>query len=396
MAASRSAGSVVANTSTSRLPGTGQIQHAYHAAPAAPPLPGPPSGDGYEIWLPDQGTNTIHIYDPQLREIDRIQFGPEVVRPHMIDFDSQGRYTFVANPVSGNVAVIRTADREVVALVPTGPGTHMARVTPDDSAAWVAVIGGQRFSEIPLDLDAAEPTFAVGRVIDTAEALADAPFAYPSAGAVCHDYTADSRFAYLTFGPGPAQGGVVVVDLDAAAFVRFYDPAVVKPNCGVERSPDGRKMYANWGGDVASDTQGEWYVFDTATHNLLRTQSSRGVDAHGVRATPDGNWLLMVNRATSNALLINPRTDKVVRELGFVGKSPDIIDYSPDSRYAFIALRGPNPLSGPHAIAGDTPGFAVLHMPSGRLLTIVQQPLRFDANGAILNDPPGIGVRVLD
>jgi hypothetical protein len=82
-------------------------------------------------------------------------------------------------------------------------------------------------------------------------------------------------------------------------------------------------------------------------------------------------------------------------ELDFVGTSPDILDYSPDGRYAYISLRGPNPLTGPHAIAGDTPGFAVLHVPSGRLLHVVELDPVFNAQGQQINDPHGIGVRVL-
>lgn len=358
-------------------------------------IAGPPTGDGYEVWLPDQGTNTIHVYDPSFDEIDTIEFGSEVVRPHMIDFDSQYRYAFVANTVSGNVAVIRTADRQVVAVVETGPGTHMAAVTPDDSAVWVAVIGGQRFLEIPLDLDDPTPTFEVGRVIDTADALAAAPYAYPSAKAVCHEYTADSRYAYLTFGPGPTEGGLVVVDLQDAEIERFYDPAVVKANCGLALSSDDDTMYVNWSGNVGTGEQGEWYAFDTATHELVHTDSSRGVDAHGVRGTPDGRHLWMVNRATSNAIIIDQRTNRVVRELPFVGKSPDILDFSPDGRYAFVTLRGPNPLSGPHAVAGNTPGFGVLHVPSGRLVTVVQQAPQYYPDGGLKNDPHGIGVRIL-
>jgi DNA-binding beta-propeller fold protein YncE len=364
---------------------------------AASQLPGPPQFAGYEIWVPDQSTNLVHIYDEQLALVDTIDLGAHgIVRPHMIEFDSRYRYAFVANTVSGNIAVIRTHDREVVAVVATGAGSHMVAVTPDDSAVWVAAIGAQRFSEIPLDLDNPDPTFAVDRVIDTAAALSAAPFDYPSAGAVCHQYTADSRFAYLTFGPGPAQGGLVVVDLETAEFVKFFDPQIVKANCGLALTGDGRKMYANWGGDVATGTEGEWYVFDTSTHELVQTDSTRGVDAHGVRLTPDGRWVWMVNRATSNAIIINPRTDRVVRELPFVGKSPDILDFSPDGRYAFVSLRGPNPLTGPHAIAGETPGFAVLHIPSGRLLSVVELPPVHDAGGLLLNDPHGIGVRVLD
>lgn len=40
-------------------------------------------------------------------------------------------------------------------------------------------------------------------------------------------------------------------------------------------------MYANWGGNVDTGAQGRWFVFNTATHDLVRTGSSRGIDAHG-------------------------------------------------------------------------------------------------------------------
>lgn len=242
---------------------------------------------GFEVWLADQGTNQVHIYNRSMRLIETIDLVPHgVTRPHMIDFDSEHRYAFIANTVSGNTAVIRTRDRKVVAVVPTGIGSHMAAVTPDDSAVWVAALGAKTFSEIPLDLDDPAPTFAVDRVIKMDEALAGSPFAYPSAQAVCHQYTADSRHAYLTLGPGATQGGLVVVDITTAEVVEFFDPAVVNANCGLALTADGTKMYANWGGDVATGTQGRWFVFDTSDHELLRTGSSRGVDAHGVRLTP--------------------------------------------------------------------------------------------------------------
>lgn len=62
----------------------------------------------------------------------------------------------------------------------------------------------------------------------------------------------------------------------------------------------------------------------------------------------------------------------------------------------FVSLRGPNPLSGPHAIAGDTPGFSVLDATGGLLLTTITVPPVYDAEGKVINDPHGIGVRSLN
>lgn len=62
---------------------------------------------------------------------------------------------------------------------------------------------------------------------------------------------------------------------------------------------------------------------------------------------PRGCQHWVVNRVTSNAQVIDPRTRSVIAEIPFVGKTPDIVAMSPDSRFAFITLRGPNPVTMP-------------------------------------------------
>jgi hypothetical protein len=63
---------------------------------------------------------------------------------------------------------------------------------------------------------------------------------------------------------------------------------------------------------------------------------------------------------------------------------------SPDSQFAFISLRGPNPVSAPHLAKGTTPGIAVVSIPERRLVRIVQP-----AQGNDRSDFHGIGVRVI-
>lgn len=350
-----------------------------------------PSAQDYELWALDQGTHTVHVLNSQLEEVARIDMSAHGVKvPHMIDFTSDGAYAFIAAPSSGDVSVIRTADRAVVAVVKTGPGTHMAVVKPDDGAVIADVIGSP---DVPRDgkvveitIDRQNEAFEIGRSLVIAEdpAFQAAADKFNDVGAVCHEYTADGRFAYVTLGPALKDGGLVILDTEKFALEAVYPPDEVKANCGTILARDGKYMFVNGG---SADT-GVWYALDTATHKIAGQGDSRGHDAHGVWATPDGKEVWMVNRVSSNGIIIDPRSLEVVAELTDVGKTPDIIAMSPDSQYAFITLRGPNPVTAPHVAKGETPGIAVVSIPERKLIKVVQP-----AEGNENSDFHGIGVR---
>jgi DNA-binding beta-propeller fold protein YncE len=373
-----------------------------------------------EVWSLDQGTDLIHVFNASSNEriveidvsptaladagFDAAPTGPITV-PHMIEFDSRERYAFVASTAGGVTIVIDTAAKEVVEVLPTGAGTHMAAVTPDDSAVWVAAIGAQRMVEIPLDLGQDEPRFAIGRSLDVGELLEPIEEAndwtYPSYGAVCHQFTPDSSEAWVTLGPGWNQGGFFVLDLESGTATHGWDPEVVKANCGV--SVTGEQVLANWSGAVVGpgeDTNGEWYVFDTDSKDLLRTEDARGFDAHGLRLTPDGSAYWQVNRISDNALVIDADSLEVIAEYEDFADTPDIIDYSPDGSLIYVSQRGPAPRSGGvHAAAGSEPGVAVIDTATGDRVaflgtdTIEEEPSADHPDGRILNDVHGLGVR---
>jgi hypothetical protein len=64
----------------------------------------------------------------------------------------------------------------------------------------------------------------------------------------------------------------------------------------------------------------------------------------------------MVNRVSSNRIILDAKPFDIMAELKDIGPTPDIIAMSPDSQFAFISLRGPNPVSAPHLAKGTTPG----------------------------------------
>jgi len=384
--------------------------------------PGTPPGlaraADHEVWMLDQGTDLIHVLDSRDGlDIERavtidlradnlrgagfeVPTGVTTVVPHMIEFDSQHRYAFVAATAGRSTIVIDAQAKEVVAVLETGPASHMAAVTPDDSAVWVAVIGSGELVEIPLDLDAEEPTFAIGRTVDVREVLE--PFAedrgweFPGFQPVCHQFTPDSREAWVTLGPGWNTGGLFVLDLETAEVTAAWDPEVVRANCGVGVNREGTRVVANWSGQVGAgeDTEGEWYVFNAHTRQLLRTESSRGFDAHGVRFTPDGRHLWAVNRISDNGLVIDARSFRVIEEIDDVGDTPDILDFSPDGARVYVTQRGPVPRSGGvHAAAGDAPGIAVLDAATREVLEVITPDPVWSSDRALLNDVHGVGVR---
>jgi DNA-binding beta-propeller fold protein YncE len=408
-------------------------------ARGGPPEGTPPSlaRTAHEVWSLDQGTDLIHVHDSRadLAEVAAIDVSPETLRaagfaaapagvvtvPHMIEFDSQGRYAFIASTSGGVTIVVDARAKQVVAVLPTGPGTHMASITPDDGEVWVSVLGpatvttpeqqAQRaLVQITFgNLDRRDPGFAIGARVEVKAAL-DAYLAGEEVDAsgwapfidhrpVCHQFTPDGREAWVTLGPGWNNGGLFVLDLDTHEVSAAWDPGVVKANCGVGVNADGSRVIANWSGRVeaGNDGEGEWYVFDAASKQLLQTESARGLDAHGVRFTRDGRHIWAVNRNSDNALVIDATTFEVVREYEAFADTPDILDFAPDDSVLYVTQRGPTPVSGaPHAATGETPGVLVASTDTGEAQRLLAPPVATRASdGAVINDIHGVGVRAL-
>lgn len=391
--------------------------------------------DGGEVWVLDQGTDLVHVYDgdDDFAEVTTIDLRPHVLEaagftrpngaatvPHMIEFDSQERYAFIASTAGGVTIVVDARTKQVTDVLATGAGSHMAAVTPDDSAVWVAVIGTpgradtrsdpaggdplpaleRKMVEIVVDLDAATPTFAIDRELRLADLLepleADNDWTYPSLSPVCHQYDPAGTEAWITLGPGWNQGALVVLDLASGELVdaAAYDPDLVKANCGVSVTDE--QVLVNWSGKVTpdEDTLGEWYVIDPVTYDLLATREANGFDTHGLRLTPDGSTYWQVNRLSDEALLIDADSLEVVREIENVAVTPDILAFNPGGEYVYITQRGPTPRSGAiHAASGDEPGLRIVDTATGETLRVLVQPEVRSEAGVVLNDVHGVGVR---
>lgn len=352
-----------------------------------------PEATDYEIWSVDQGTHKIYIHDSDHEHVDTLDLGEYGVRtPHMIDFTSDYAYAFTANLHSGDVAVIRTEDRKVLNILKTGPHTHMAGVSPNDEQVLVDVIGKPdvhrdgRLVEIEMDLDRELFTTARKLRLENDSLLHARSDDFNDFAAICHEYVKDGDEAYITLGPGLDDAGVLVFDMNEFAVDHAWGPDELAANCGTMPTADGQYMVLNGGGPET----GEWFVVDVNSREVIHQAESRGKDAHGVWLTPDGTEMWMVNRVTDNAIIIDPETWEIIDEMDYVGDTPDIMGMSPDGQYAYISLRGPNPVSAAHVAVGTTSGFSVIDIPNREKVDLIQP----DGENPD-SDFHGIGVRYI-
>lgn len=296
---------------------------------------------------------------------ETLDLNGRVSKPHMLFFTPNHRYALSANVGSGDVAVIRTSDRQMVDVIKTGAGAHAAVPSPSGGMAVVAHTTGRSLVELTWNED--RKSYDVGRRLDLASS------------AICPAYTADGKAIYVTLG----GGGLVVVDAQTFEIIRSYGSDMVESNgCGPALSRDGSRIYANSG----TTTGGSLYMFDTKTHQLLKTAPSGGPDPHGAAVLQKDGSLLTLNRLNDTATIHDPSSLAMTKTIT-VGDAPDLIAQSVDRRKAYLTLRGPNPATGTHDLAGTTPGIQIIDLDTMQVTNTVQ----LDASAA--SDPHGIAVR---
>jgi len=191
---------------------------------------------------------------------------------------------------------------------------------------------------------------------------------------ICHEFTSDSKFAYITL----AGGGLLVVDVGSAdgttpmTVVKVYDKDTVPGiGCGVSRLPFNKIMTNGESGAKGGDDF--LYTFDTskAVEGVFPNPAQIGLpgeDTHGAVTCIDqkGDIFGITSMRVSNDVnFVDLQTNKVVATQSMASSfSPDP---KPDVAHIvgnkmFIALRGAKPLSaiGSLASADRTPGVAVL------------------------------------
>ena len=340
--------------------------------------------DGEDIFLKDAKNAPHEIIDLAKAAKDAGCEAPK--KPHMIlsNFTTpKASHAILANVGSGNTFFINIASREIVGCVNTVGGfngaggttnSHASVASPDNSMAIVANIGAKDESGFLHKIQ----TNYTSDNYNLVETLALDQFANELGTSVvrpiCHEFTSDSKFAYITL----AGGGLLVVDVGSAdgstpmTAVKAYDKATVPGiGCGVARLPFNKIMTNGESGAKGGDDF--LYTFDAsrAIDGIFPDPVQielPGEDTHGAVTCTDqkGNIFAITSMRVSNDVnFVDLQTNKVVATQSMATSfSPDP---KPDVAHIlgnkmFITLRGAKPLSAIGSLENvqRTPGVAVL------------------------------------
>jgi hypothetical protein len=418
-----------------------------------------PNSPNYEVWIVDQsdtrGLNhggTLYIFagrdlpgrswaDPRpaavvdlggaTAALCREQTGANPVRPHMVLFNHTPTHAVLAFVASGHVVVFDAAARRPLACVrttesPTGRQAHAAFPSPDGSYILIANQNGKRLERIDANFAANTFTHNTAATLDLATCRTpsgmpcQSPQLRPDNAPICPVISADGNLAFVTL----RGGGLLVIDPRPTPMriVAEYDMAVVKGNgCGGAQVE--RQMFVNSGGRPGALEHLHLYGFDVYRFALdafrrggeafernmpaptVVFQADGQRDSHGMVVTGRNEYLWVLDRHADVAEVLRVRDGAHVRTIPLNGAltmnaAPDLADAAPGGTLAFVALRGPTPLSGdPHNATGSTPGLAILQVTeggrNGRLLRIVRLT-NIGADGVERADPHGLRVRRLN
>jgi hypothetical protein len=409
----------------------------------------------YEVWLIDQedkfnaGAGTLYVFDGRALARDGASAVPERVdlagavralclertgttptRPHMLVFNGgddlgpeANTHAAVAFVASGHVAFLDASTREPVGCIDVGAQAHAAWPTPDGRHLIVANQSGKLLQRIRTDWAAERFELEAGATLDLAACTTPAgrpcqdPTLRPDNAPICPRTTGDGALTFVTL----RGGGMFVVDHGRTPMriVAEYDRHHVDDNgCG-EMEAAGY-MYVNSGAGLTvppgpgDEPFGhDVYRFDLDRFSATpRTRPNRpraqpvysrdgegvDVDAHAVALTRSGRLLWWGDRIQNDVTVVGARSGRVVGRFGLAGPAsddpaPDLFDLSPDGRYMFASLRGPNPSSG-HEAYGSTPGVGVIRVRrAGRAGGLIAVARVGDVRGT--PDPHAIRVREL-
>jgi DNA-binding beta-propeller fold protein YncE len=254
-------------------------------------------GDSGEVWVTSQGTHRLFIVHGNGALVETVLL-PAGAGPHLTTFSPLGDYAYVSGMGNGDLYVLRTDSRQLIAALDFGPaGTHQARPSPDGSLLLVAQIASKTLVKVAAD-EAAE----TWSVLD-ALPLDKAP--------VCSVFRDDGQRAYVSLLPD----GIAVVDVPTMTLVGTLatDGFVA---CGMEMSKKGRIITL-----ASSGGGGHIYRLDTADDTLASLGTLGASDWHSFRMSTNEK-IGFGSAPHADALVLTDLTGPVAIPLGTFALDP--------------------------------------------------------------------------
>ncbi|MGH8523357.1 MAG: hypothetical protein ACREXY_03845 [Gammaproteobacteria bacterium] len=378
--------------------------------------------------------------------------GSTPTRAHIVLFNSTHTVAILAYVASGHVVFIDAATRTPIKCIRMSPGdvinpatgepfrqAHAAFPARNDQYVVVANQNGRLLERINTNADGDGTPYenAADIVHDTDATLhlvscttntgvpCQQAGVRPTNNVICPIVDDTSTLTFITL----SGGGLLVANTSTGGapppIVADYDLTTIHGNgCGgmqASTQASGR-IYINSGAFTGNPDESDLYSFpaDVASYssNLPNTPSPTLVysfdgvppvnDSHGMTLVTRKKRVLWVgDRATNEIQVVNTRKDKLVNTFSLVSKAssdpaPDLMAVDPKSKYAFIALRGPCPLTANdptvNNAVGNTPGVMVVKRKRGGFIGKVvgvaritdPAPAAFDCTTRTDDTPDGL------
>jgi YVTN family beta-propeller protein len=252
-----------------------------------------------------------------------------------------GQYIYVTVTDDDQVAVIRTADNQVIARVSVGRAPSGIEVLPDGRYAYVANYLGRTVSVIRTADNIVVATVPVGPNPIAAAALPNGQYVYVSTW-------------------------------DSVSVIRTADNAVVasipvgESNWGIAALPNGNTVY------VASANLSTVFAIRTADHAVVDTIGING-GVYGIAPTPDGSRLYITTKSWGTAV-VRTADHTILKYFNWGGEGVVVL---PNGRYAYtscgaIFRTADDSLVTTNLLGGAPRGIAAL--PGNDYLYISNQP----------------------
>lgn len=225
--------------------------------------------------------------------------------PAHVVADRQGR-AYVSLAGGDEIAVVDLAKAEVIGRIATGAYPHGLRLSPDESALFVANVEDGSVSVIDTQTLAESDRIKVGK--------APVQVGFTPSG--------DRLFVSLR-----DENRVAIVDPASREVLSKVD--VGRGPIQIMATPDGAHVYvANQGSEAEPDNSVS--VIDAKTGQVVKTIVT-GRGAHGVSASGDGAYVFVTNLVDDSVSIIDAASQQVVRTVA-VGDRPNGIAYGGPAR----------------------------------------------------------------
>ena len=272
----------------------------------------------------------VHIIDPATNRVIGKIVGIEV--GHGVAAAPDGSRIYVSNEAETTLDVVDGASLRIMAHIPLSGQPNNISISHDGKRVYVAIKTGTGAVDI---IDTA--SFSLAKTI-------------PIDGAGHNTFvTPDGRYVIA----GSVRGSsatVIDVATEKVVWKKFFDLGV-RP-MAFDRNPDGstRNMFVQLSGFNG------FAVVDFATHEEVtriklpkiapgkKTVPDGGNESHGMAVTTDNSILVVCSRLNSAVYMYSLPDLKLMGSVD-VGRSPDWVTLSPDSRMAYVANAGSNNVS---------------------------------------------------